>query len=648
MFLFNLSLGQFLALFGSASAIVVALYLFDRSRRRQRVSTLQFWQAAEHPVTASRRTRIQQPWSLILQLLGIGLLLLAIAQPRWGSIGATPFDHVLLLDASAWTGARAAGRSGQPLIEEVRARARSYVESLPSADRVMVVRADALATPVTAFEENRKRIDAAIGSIQPGSTALNLEQALDFARQAQTMAARRPGEITLVGPGRIAGRETLTGSGTIPPNVRYISVPQPGPNIGLRKIGLRKPAASPAQWDVFVAVRNYSAAPRLVNLGLLFDRAPVGSRQLSLPPGGEQEAVFRVNTVAAGLLEARLMVRDAFPDDDVAILELPRQRIISVAVYSDAPESLRPVLEASPQVKAAFYPPSAYTPKPEADLIILDGVAPSSPPQLNTVWIDPPPGVSAVPVRERVQNAPLTRWLSDHPLGEGLRTKDMKLASASLLQAGPGDIRVAETPSGPVVVARQTSTKQIVIGFSPTRSAMRYELATPLLFANILRWMSPDVFRQWEISGGSVGSINSHLDADVKPSEIKVLDEEGRPLPFTVHDGVVSFFAGVPGSVRLVAGHRERVYSLTLPELGETAWQAPPGVRRGIPPRAVGLAAAADFWHWLAIAGAALLVLEWFLYGRFRRGASPGRLRLFRNLRILSSEPISTGDRRRR
>ena len=36
---------------------------------------------------------------------------------------------------------------------------------------------------------------------------------------------------------------------------------------------------------------------------------------------------------------------------------------------------------------------------------------------------------------------------------------------------------------------------------------MRYELATPLLFANLLRWMSPEIFRRWEISGGSVGAV---------------------------------------------------------------------------------------------------------------------------------------------
>ena len=73
MYFLNLSLLQFLAVFGSISAISVALYLLDRSRRKLVVSTLRFWIAAEQPAVAARRRRVQQPWSLLLQLRQGGL-----------------------------------------------------------------------------------------------------------------------------------------------------------------------------------------------------------------------------------------------------------------------------------------------------------------------------------------------------------------------------------------------------------------------------------------------------------------------------------------------------------------------------------------------------------------------------------------------
>src|SRR4051794_23080990 len=158
MFLFNLTFVQFAALFGSVSGLVVALYLLDRSRRKQTVATLRFWVAAEQPTVVARRKKIQQPLSLLLQLISICLLLLAIAQLRLGSQGSTPFDHVLILETSAWMGARSAARAqGSPphtLMDEAQSRARAYVRSLPAGDRVMLVRADALATPATGFEAN--------------------------------------------------------------------------------------------------------------------------------------------------------------------------------------------------------------------------------------------------------------------------------------------------------------------------------------------------------------------------------------------------------------------------------------------------------------------------------------------------------------
>src|SRR6476646_5442057 len=204
MYFLNLSFIQFFAVFSSISAISVALYLLDRSRRRRVVSTLRFWIAAEQPAVAARRRRVQQPWSLLLQLVSMALLLLAISQLRLGSPAQAGRDHVIVLDTSAWM----AGRSGnRTLMDVARERARQYLKALPARDRVMLVRADGMATPATSFEEDRKKVEAAITATQPGSSALNLDQALIFARHVQGQEGHRVGEIAFIGPGRTAGRD---------------------------------------------------------------------------------------------------------------------------------------------------------------------------------------------------------------------------------------------------------------------------------------------------------------------------------------------------------------------------------------------------------------------------------------------------------
>ncbi len=96
---------------------------------------------------------------------------------------------------------------------------------------------------------------------------------------------------------------------------------------------------------------------------------------------------------------------------------------------------------------------------------------------------------------------------------------------------------------------------------------MKYQLATPLLMANILRWMAPGTFRQWEVQAGTVGTVNVAVDKGANPSAIRVIDEDQRPLPFTVEGNNLQFFSGAPGTVRVQMGDREMVYSLTLPDV---------------------------------------------------------------------------------
>src|SRR3954454_2274589 len=140
MFLLNFGLAEFLGIFGAVSGLVVTLYLLSRSRRKLTVSTLRFWTEATQPVSSRQRRRIQQPWSLVLQLLSLLLLLLAVAQLRLGSRETTSRDHVLVLDTSSWMAARSSAK--RTLLDDAKVKAKQYVRSLASTDRVMLVRAD--------------------------------------------------------------------------------------------------------------------------------------------------------------------------------------------------------------------------------------------------------------------------------------------------------------------------------------------------------------------------------------------------------------------------------------------------------------------------------------------------------------------------
>jgi hypothetical protein len=617
MFFLNLSLGQFLAVFGSISASMVVLYLLGRSRRRQVVATLRFWVAAEQPAVVQKRKKIQQPVSLLLQLLSMLLLLLAIAQLRLGTQLARPRDHVLILDTSAWMAAQAgsSGSAKRTLMEEARDRARVYLKSVPSSDRVMLVRADALTTPATAFESDRAKVEQAVAQSTPGATALNMDQALAFARRQQGMSAGRGGEIVYVGPGRMAA-QTAAADAPVLKNLRVLPITDSVENCGFRRIAVRRSGADSDIWDIYVSVRNYGSRSKNLMLGLKFGGSPAGVRRLTVAPASEREVTFEYRTRAAGLLEANLLPHDVFPEDDYAMLELPPLPSLTVTLYSNQPDLLRPMINAIPRVHAVFRPVSEYRPDARDGLVIIDRFKPSQTPPGNAIWIEPPAGSSPIPIRARVEHVPFEHWCSDHPLCAGLHTKDLHLLSTDIFESAPDDIKIGQVHDGPVIVARAGKNKTVVFGFHPALSNLQYELAAPLLFANILRWMSPELFRRSTVAAGSAGMLTAELDPDIQPKDVRVLQQDGTPMLFTTRGHTLRFFSGTPGTVRVLAADRETVYSLTLPELWDSRWDVPANSKRGVPPLREAVTVSRDLWQLLAILGGLGLLVEWLLFGR--------------------------------
>ncbi len=245
----------------------------------------------------------------------------------------------------------------------------------------MLVRADALATPATAFELNRQTLEDAIRQSEASASALNLEQAFQFAARAQKLQSRKAGEIVFIGVGRRG--EPEAGFAAIPSNVRVLPVAGTQENVGIRKIGLRRSTTAPDTWDIFVAVKNYGARAHELDLAIQLWRRACGIETYDHPPGAEEQASFGYKTcVAWGYLEGQILWARTgramwFPQDDRAVIELPAQKLLRVLVYSAEPQLLRVLCSLlNPQVEATFQPPSAYAPETQTDVVVSDRFAP--------------------------------------------------------------------------------------------------------------------------------------------------------------------------------------------------------------------------------------------------------------------------------
>jgi Aerotolerance regulator N-terminal/von Willebrand factor type A domain len=620
LFFLNLTAGEFFALFGALGAVITALYLLDRAKQKKIVSTLRFWTAALKVEEQQTRKRMRQPWSLVLQLVSLLMLLLSIAELQWGLRERTGRDHVLLIDTSSWT----AQRSSQGILLDKEKRiAERYLANLAASDRVMLVRANGLATPVTSFTSDRAAVRNGLLQSSPGFSALNIDQALFFARHAQTWSEGKPGEIVYIGPRLIADDESAARA---LPNLRIIPVEASREHCGIRRVGVKRSEEDANSWQAIVTVKNYGSQPRTVHVSAQFAGTVFTPRVLKLEPGEETGVEYNFTTNTAGQLIAELKPFDGLESDHRAVLDLPRTGTLKLAVFTTRPDVLKPLLESNHQLDVEFFTPADYKVKPAADVMLLDQITPEEQPTIASLWIGPYTERSPLPVKAVVNGAAVKTWHSETALVAGLHSRGADIPKAEVFQTFDSDIPVATVAEGPVVVARpanESRPKMSVIGFDPFDGQLKFEVTTPLLFANLLRWLSPDALRMLDVSAAPVGAAVVALDPGERPSaapqtqleRLRVVDTGGAALPFTIRDQTVQLFVSRPSIVHITSGDRERVLSLTLPDVAAFEWRPNGNAASGLPSPRPFTPQAVDLWKWLALLGGFSLLTEWILFG---------------------------------
>lgn len=621
MFFLNLTAGEFFALLGALGGFITVLYLLDRTKRRRVVSTLRFWTPGTAQEQQQSRRRMREPWSLVLQLLSMLLLLLAVGQLQWGNRARRGRDHVLLLDTSAWSGER----TGEETLLDIEKReAERYISSLPANDRVLVVRADSLTTPATPFTSDRSRLLQAIADSKPGYASFNAQQAVAYATQAQASSGGQPGEIVYVGPKLISDQDNTPPSVA---NLRIIPTPASRENCGIVSLSVKRGTEDASAWQAFVMVKNYGEKSRTVQVRTQFAGTQFNPRTVGVLPGETKSIEYNFLTNVAGQLTAQLTPADQLASDDSVALYLPRDAALRVAVYTSRPELLRPLLSLNPRLSARIYRPDEYAAKPSADVMILDRFAPNIRPELPSLWIQPPAGQSPVPVKATIGQPFVSTWNPQGELTAGLRARELPVADTEVFQTFEGDTPVASAPEGPIIVVRPQRgdvPQTAVIGFDPFAGELRFRVTTPLLVANLLRWLRPEAFQHWEISARQVGAATLPLDSEEEAGNLRVTDERGLTVPFALRNHALQLFVSHPSVIRISSADHQRVLSLTLPDVAAYAWNTAAVAAEGLP-RSSFSPSSLDLWKWLALSALVLLLIEWILFGprRARRVQAP-------------------------
>ena len=624
MGLLNLALGQLLGIFLPIAGLLVALYFYDRSRRRVLVSTLRFWPRRPAPAVRQRHKRIQHPLSLLLQLVALLLLLLAIADPRPNVAGLAARQRVVLLDTSAATALT--DGDGRLLMDEARALALAYLDSIPAADRVLLIEADGAPSVRVPFTTDRERLRDAILSAEPGWTALDLRAAFDLAAGTLRLALRAAGErlpagsgrseVVYIGPGRLSGQPAPSAD---LPQVRYLETGAPSDSLGLLAFRATAETAQAGQWDVELVVRNYGQEDSRFRVDFFFDEKLLGHRELAVPAGGDSDLRFTLHTKRPGRLVARSAEGDEFEGNNEAAIEIPRLRRTSLQVVGGSEQAFEPLLASGAHVDPSFVDSSDDLTDDAIHVWASGGDAEDS---RRAIYLAPPGTASPVAASRSVRDLPIDEWSPSHPLAHGVRDRDLMPRRARVFETREGDEIIARTSEGPVVLARTNGDRRMVaFGFDLAGESVRGRLAAPLLFANAVSWLDSGAFRSESVEARAPGAVEIKAP-NSSPDQIAVRASNGASVPWVLTEGSLRFYAGRRGTYRVSTADRDVTLFLSQPQIATASWAPPEHVARDLPASRGGGGEPWLPWPWLASLAAAILLFDWIRFGRGRRLSS--------------------------
>jgi hypothetical protein len=519
-FVSPLNAGAWAALAAVPVGIILLYFLKLRRRAVEVPSTLLWKRSLEDLHVNSLFQRLRRNLLLFLQLLLVGLVMLALAGPRIRGIERQGQRLVLAIDESASMGATDVDPSR---LEGAKREARKLIASMSGGDLAMIVAFSDKARVVANYTGDKDLLLRRLNGIEATESPTSLREALQLvAGLANPQKYLEPGEgvvATSVVPPKLflftdGGFADVEGFslGTIVPQVVVIGPPlvaatppaavsegaaeqaaapaSAGPasdNVAILALSAARNEEDPEQVQLFGRVHNYRGEPVSARAGLFrLDPERPGAEgilidavELQVEPRSDQAFQFELKSEAPSEeLEVRLDVEDTLALDNRAqvVLSNPRKarvllvtrgnKFLSDALGTEAVGQVVELAQATPEEYEADALAKEIT-LGQFDLLIFDGVSPKGAPESNTLYFGMlPPGPPVIESRS-VSNPVVLDWDVSHPLLQYVRELNtIVIRDALVLEPPTGARALIESDSGPIALALPRGAYvDVVMGF---------------------------------------------------------------------------------------------------------------------------------------------------------------------------------------
>ena len=493
---------------GLVPPAIFALYFLKLKRQPLEVPSTYLWtKVIEDLHVNSIWQRLRQNLLLFLQLLLVGLAILALLRPGWQGESLSGRKFIFLVDRSA--SMSAADAEGSTRLDAAKTRLGSLIDQMDSDMSAMIIAFDDEPDVVQEFTGNRRLLREALDRIKPTAKPTNIRGALSlaggFANPAQAVAAATDGdaevvpaadevanapaaenvELYIFSDGRFGPVEGFS-MGNLQPKYLPIGTFDAN-NLAITAFNTRRNDARPEDRQAFVQVANFSDAEQTTTVELYLDGQLLDATELTIPDGDVVGATFNLGDAPTGKLEARLDspadMEDRLALDNRAYAVLDPQKQTRILLVTPGNNALELALSTGRALRLGKVDKVSLdligTPDFQRelqsetyDLVIYDQCAPKSADQMplaNTLFIGRVPPLAdweEKSSKERVGAPQIIDWQRGHPLLSLVELGNVGVVDSLIVRPPAGGKVLVDTTKGPIMaIAPRDGYEDAVLGF---------------------------------------------------------------------------------------------------------------------------------------------------------------------------------------
>lgn len=595
-------------LFALTIPAIVALYFLRIRRPVHPVSSTLLWRRAVRDMQASVPwQRLRPSLLLLLQVATACALVLGLMRPAAAAPSPLGRHTIIVLDTSAPMQATDVSPSR---FEEARRRARAIVDRMGPDNRVTLIQMDSQPRELTSSTGDSGPLKDALAHLAPSAGVANLAGSLALALAAGGDA--RDTTLVLLSDGVT---DSLASSITLPFAIDFPVIGSTGENLAITALAI---TGDGSHRQAAVHITNLGRQHHHTTVEVRGDNILLDAHPADVDPGaGADVAVVLPAGVAR--VQAELTPHDQLSLDDVAVAVAGEPRIINVTLVTARNLFLQQALALRPDVRVTTVTPSAFTPRPDVDLYVFDGVAPPSAPT-TPYWVVNPPAGTLGSGAEVAAGAPRPAG-PDDPLLTDVDLSQVHIARTHDLRSSPAGRSVIESVGGPLLTVSDAPPRHAVLGFDLHDSDLPLRTAFPVLVDHLSAFLVPPV-----------DPPRSHLPGE----PVQITDSGLHSVDVTRPDGSHETIPAEGGSVAVIRDTDQLgAYAVTENRTG-SARQVSFAVnlfdplrstiqpRPDLPLHAVASsgsgsathASNVELWPFVVILVLALLALEWWVYHR--------------------------------